>query len=147
MFVSNASTPTRMPTIYDLYKKPVSSNIPDDLIGGSRWIIPIVAKPYNFKTKSPKIDTIEKAVDTYPIFSDAAKETMADRYAKAHFRELDRRAYEDFLTSSRTYWLTNAPEPPKQQQEVITVITNRKRRGRKPKPVAPDSAIGSSIRQ
>lgn len=139
-FVSNASNPTRNPTIYDLYKKPLGSNIPSDLISGSRWITPITGQPYPFK-KAQAPNFVKQEKQSFPIFGSASKETEADRYAKAHFKELDRRAYEDFLTSSRTYWLTNAPQPPA-EKPVLKVETAKKRRGRPPK--KPDSGIGGS---
>ena len=141
-FVSTASTPTRNPTIYDLYKKPIGSNIPDDLISGSRWITPLTGKPYPFKTKkASSLDFVKREQSSSFIFGGGSKETPADKIAKAHFKELDRRAYEDFLTSSRTYWLTNAPAPPA-EKPVLKVETAKKRRGRKPK--MPDSGIGGS---
>ena len=141
-FVSTASTPTRNPTIYDLYKKPIGSNIPDDLISGSRWITPLTGKPYPFQTKkAPSLDFVKREKQSFPIFSGGSKETPADKIAKAHFKELDRRAYEDFLTSSRTYWLTNAPQPPA-EKPVLKVETAKKRRGRPRKKL--DSGIGGS---
>ena len=146
MFVSVASTPTRNPTIYDLHKRKLGSNIPDDLISGSRWITPLTGKPYSFQTKkAPSLDFVKREQQSSFIFGGGSKETQADKIAKAHFREVDRRAYDDFLTSSRTYWLTNAPQPPQPleaEKPVLKIETTKKRRGRKPK--MPDSGIGGS---
>jgi hypothetical protein len=112
MSFSNAATPVRYPTIYDLSKKQNGSNLPSDLISGSRWISPITGRKIAVKDEKTK-SYMKTEMNYFPIFSNTPKkDELAEKIAKAHFRELDRRAYEDFLSSSRTNWISNPPVSP-----------------------------------
>jgi hypothetical protein len=136
-FVSSSAAPVRYPTIYDLHKKQHGSNLPSDLISGSKWISPITRKSYPIKDEKTK-SYMKTEMDYYPIFSKAVKkDQLPEKIANAHFRELDRRAYEDFLSSSRTNWAQNAPTAPPPSLKIEIPKSSKKRR-------MLDSGIGSS---
>lgn len=140
---TGVATPIRNPTIYDLYKKSQGSNLPNDLISGSSWISPITKRKVNLK--DVKTPMYMKPEQYKFIFSEPTKKTAADRIAEAHFRESDRREYIDFIQSSPTYFINNAPTPqPEKKPFVITPVPVAKRAYRKRTPPRPDSGIAMS---
>ena len=138
MSFSNAATPIRKPTIYDLYKKQNSSNLPSDLISGSSWYSPITKRKVNLKdVKTPSYIKLEKQYEF--IFSEPPKKKgLPERIAEAINQESDRREYNDFITSSPTYFINNAPKP--QPEKPFITIPKRA----PPRSPRPDSGIAMS---
>jgi hypothetical protein len=135
-FVSSSAAPIRYATIYDLHKKQHGSNIPSDLVSGSKWYSPITRKSYPIKDEKTK-SYMKTEMDYYPIFSKTPKKDgLPENIAKAHFNELDRRAYDDFLSSSRTNWAQNAPTAPPAPLKIAIPKSSKKRQ-------MVDSAIGT----
>ena len=103
---------------------------------GSSWYSPITKRKINLK--DVKTPMYMKPEQYKFIFSEPTKKTAADRIAEAHFRESDRREYIDFIQSSPTYFINNAPTP--QPEKIFVTIPKRTPK----KTPRPDSGIAMS---
>ena len=135
---TGVATPIRNPTIYDLYKKSQGSNLPSDLISGSSFISPITKRPVTFKNEKKKQEQVMKKQYDFIFSEPPKKKGLPERIAEAINQESDRKEYIDFVQSSPTYFINNAPTP---QPEKIFVTIPKRTPPRSPRP---DSAIALS---